>query len=202
VAENSDPPVLTYMFQRNVEIPLTPSAKSCRCPLGQRPLRGRCQRTPSHVPVTPAKVTQRVRSSMPAATSILTSTSITPSRQRATKRRLSISHSATHSQQSLGVLVSSSGQQWTASASAMANPFFKGPETRRGDFPVTGFGKPFPCSGDQRTQEATEIGGSGGGRPTRARAFRPSQRRSDALPNAENRLAGIACETSLGSVGS
>jgi hypothetical protein len=37
---------------------------------------------------------------------------------------------------------------------------FKGPETRRSDFPVTGFGKPFPCSGDQRTQEASEIGGS------------------------------------------
>ena len=55
VAENSDPPVLTYMFQRNVEIPPSPPAQGCRCPLGQRPLRGRCQRTPSHVAGDPGK---------------------------------------------------------------------------------------------------------------------------------------------------
>ena len=184
MAENSDPPVLTYMFQRNVEIPPSPSAQGCRCPLGQRPLRGRCQRTPSHVAGDPGKGDTE-RSILDACRNKYSCQLINHALPGAGHETPTVYFAFSHP---FAAVIRSSGfferTAMDRERICHGKSVFKGPETRRSDFPVTGFGKPFPCSGDQRTQEASEIGGIGKWPAYRAQAFRPSQRRSDALPNA------------------
>jgi hypothetical protein len=190
------------MFQRNVEIPPSPSAQGCRCPLGQRPLRGRCQRTPSHVAGDPGKGDTE-GSILDACRNKYSCQLINHALPGAGHETPTVYFALSHP---FAAVIGSSGfferTAMDRERICHGKSVFKGPETRRSDFPVTGFGKRFPCSGDQRTQEANEIGGSGGGRPTRAQAFRPNQGVQTQLRNAENRLAGIYCETSLGSVDS
>ena len=79
----------------------------------------------------------------------------------------------------------------------------QGPGDARKGFPVSSYGIRLPFPGDQRkTGDKTKSGDREGGGPSRAQAFPASQRRSDAVPDVENRVVGIDRETSLGLVNS
>ena len=188
------------MFQRNVEIPPSPSAQWCRCPLGQRPLRGLCQRTPSHVAGDPGK--GDTEGSIPdACRSKYSCQLINHALPGAGHETPPVYFAFSHP---FAAVIGRSGfLERTAmdrERICHGKSVFKGPETRRSDFPATGFGKPFPCSGIKGHRRQAKLGDQEVAGLLERQHF--IQAKTNALPNTENRLAGIDCETSLGSVDS